>query len=186
MDSGMNRQLPPAAYLRECFALDATTGVLHRKHRPQHHFRTHRGWRLYHARFAGKEAGTLSPKGYVVVCLDGAFFKAHRVAFAMTTGTDPLGAQIDHIDGNRSNNSPSNLRLATALENSRNITRPRSSKSGVRGVTKSGPNWVARISCHNKRLYLGSYTSKAAATAAAQAARDLEFGAFSGKKFIAD
>jgi hypothetical protein len=52
--------------------------------------------------------------------------------------------QVDHIDGNRLNNSRSNLRIVTASENSQN-KRSVGGSSDYRGVSKNGNKWVAAV-----------------------------------------
>ena len=64
-------------------------------------------------RRGSKGAGTIASykntKGYVGICIDRKHMKAHRVAWLMTYGELPNG-DIDHIDGNPSNNKLDNLR----------------------------------------------------------------------------
>ena len=66
---------------------------------------------------------TPSPKacGYSSIGVDGKVYQTHRaigVAFGILSGTDDP-RQIDHIDGNPSNNSLSNLRAVTQSQNIR-------------------------------------------------------------------
>lgn len=81
--------------------------------------------------------------------------------------------QVDHIDGNKLNNSKSNLRLCTNSENSRN-TRPKRGKyKGVYFDKKRG-QWVAQITVDRKCTSLGSYLSpEDAALAYNEAAKSL-------------
>ena len=70
---------------------------------------------------------------------------------------------IDHIDGNKLNNSWSNLREVTAAENSRNLPCHREGKSV--GLTYSNGKWVAkgpRLS-GTKQKTIGYFVSKEAA-----------------------
>lgn len=46
--------------------------------------------------------------------------KVHRVVYSAFYGDIPIDMQIDHIDGNKENNSISNLRCVTPKENSNN------------------------------------------------------------------
>lgn len=66
-------------------------------------------------------SGTVYSKGYVVVCLSvGGNVErrlAHKIVAESWIGRRPDGMQIDHIDGNRRNNSKYNLRYVTAHQN---------------------------------------------------------------------
>jgi hypothetical protein len=64
---------------------------------------------------AGKYNG-YSGQGYRRVWYDGHKYLVHRIIWLMVTGVWPLG-QIDHIDGNKRNNKPSNLRDVTPAQN---------------------------------------------------------------------
>lgn len=58
----------------------------------------------------------------------------HRLVFTMFERTIPAGYHVDHIDGNKLNNSIINLRCCTPSENYRNTTSR--SSSGYKGVYK--------------------------------------------------
>jgi hypothetical protein len=75
------------------------------------------------------------------------------------TGLDPI--EIDHIDGDRSNNKWSNLKNGTKTNNLRNLALRRDNTSGHHGVTfsKRQQKWVAQI-------IIGSFDSKEEAIAA--------------------
>ena len=120
----------------------------------------------WNARYAGRPAGT-TYKGYIRVCLtiDGrhVMFRAHRIAFFVLHGRAPVG-DIDHIDGDRSNNRPCNLREASRSENMRNAKAPVTNTSGVVGVTwdKSEGSWKAQANSKiGKRVHLGRFKSLA-------------------------
>lgn len=84
--------------------------------------------------------------------------------------------QIDHRDGNGLNNQRSNLRSATAGENSRNRGPNKNNASGWKGVSwyKAGRKWRATIYVQGKNRLLGSFDdSVEAAKAYDAAAREL-------------
>lgn len=81
----------------------------------------------------GKQAGTLKPDGYIRIQVNGRLYYAHRLAWLMAYGEWPSNI-IDHIDGDRKNNSLANLRNATLTENNR--SRKRVSAKYKKGVKK--------------------------------------------------
>lgn len=81
----------------------------------------------------GSPAGMLRPDGYYRVKLDSIALMAHRIIWAIANNADPGKKFIDHIDRNRANNSPDNLRLVTKRENAHNSSKQ--SKHGP-GITK--------------------------------------------------
>jgi hypothetical protein len=103
----MARPLPSQAQLKELFDYDPETGELR--------------WKIPRGnRSPGSLAGTLDDKGYVFVRLFKKTYKAHRLIWVYVHGEDPSRLQIDHIDGVKSNNAITNLRLATPSQNIQN------------------------------------------------------------------
>lgn len=84
----------------------------------------------------------------------GVLYYAHRVIWKYVHGNEP--AQIDHIDGNPSNNALSNLRATDSAGNSRNRRLSKSS-TGVVGVTLKGGKYRADITVSGKQIYLGVF-----------------------------
>lgn len=80
----------------------------------------------------GKPAGYLGANGYYSTSLFGHRIYNHRVIFLMVNGYLP--DFIDHIDGNRANNTVSNLRAATKQQNAWNKGIRSDNKSGHAGV----------------------------------------------------
>lgn len=83
---------------------------------------------------AGRDAGYLSVQGYWTVKVNSKAYKVHRILWEMFYGKIPSKMQIDHIDGNRTNNDLTNLRLVTHKVNGRNQKRRTTNTSGVTGV----------------------------------------------------
>jgi hypothetical protein len=144
--SPARRTMPPGAFLRECFEL-RDGGLLFWKTRPASHFRTTsfrsaqsnaNNWNSAHA---GQAAFTTDCHGYRMGLLltGGQRFKlyAHRVIWKMLNDIEP--DEIDHIDGDRQNNRPENIRNVDRAENTKNRSLSRRNKSGCHGVT-----WAAR------------------------------------------
>ena len=140
----LNKPLPSADHLRECFMYNPETGVLTWKERPREHFATEQARRHFNAKHAGTAAGWVGDKkGYRRVTVGGCDYKVARVVWKMMTGEDPL-RQIDHKDRDCANNSWSNLRGATHTEQSYNRVRT-DNKSGHQGVAPHGKKWRALI-----------------------------------------
>ena len=59
-------------------------------------------------------------KGYLRISIGGKNYSIHRLVWEAFNGPIPNGYYIDHIDGDRSNNSISNLRIVTQSENMKN------------------------------------------------------------------
>lgn len=83
----------------------------------------------------GENVGHKSGDGYLHFSFFGKKRKAHRMAWLYVYGYVPDDL-IDHIDGNKTNNSMSNLRLATNSQNLANMHKI-NSKTGFRGVYES-------------------------------------------------
>lgn len=131
-------------------------------------------WKQYNGKHAGKEAGNITDQGYMNVYLDGRNYKAHRLAWLLHYGEWPP-ADLDHISGIRTENYIINLRLATRSENLFNM---RTRRNGLKGVTISNGNWLARISSNGKTKHLGSFRSEQAAHNAYCKAAVTDHGSF--------
>ena len=131
----------------------------------------------------GGEAGTKrrllngkSTKLYIEVSVLGRIYFAHRLAWYMHTGVDPIDHLIDHIDGNGYNNIFANLRLCTNQQNAFNRIANTNNKSGFKGVywTKKLQKWGAGIKLNYKRIHLGYFpTAELAHMAYCKAAAEL-------------
>ncbi len=153
--------------LREFLDYDPITGVLR--------WKKQRGTRGKMGSIAGSKCGN----GYVIVGLAGVrSVPAHRIAFALMTGTWPE-LQVDHIDGDRANNAWSNLRLVTAEQNHQNLRRARADNgTGILGVSFQDGRYRAQIQVRGKKHWLGQFNNPQDASAAyIEAKRKLhEFG----------
>lgn len=101
---------------------------------------------------AGEAAGTMHKSGYYRVNSLGKFTFAHRIVWMMHFGDIPADMQIDHVDGNRTNNVVSNLRLASHGENKRNESIRADNSTGVKGLVWFKPrnSWRGQITFNGK------------------------------------
>ena len=120
----------------------------------------------------GSLAGTLNSNGYIQICLERKIVLAHRLAWFLTNGILPK-EEIDHINGNRSDNRIVNLREATRSENQQNAKLRKDNSSGTKGVVwnKRHQRWAVVIQINKKPTYFGEYLLKGEAEAVAKAAR---------------
>jgi hypothetical protein len=113
----------------------------------------------WNSRLAGKEAlNSTSTKGYLSGSIFNKPYKAHRVAWVLSTGLWP-NEQIDHINGIKTDNRIGNLRPVSNAENCKNKRIFKSNTSGVCGVSwfKRARKWHARIEVNGKTINLGYY-----------------------------
>ncbi|MGV1035336.1 MAG: HNH endonuclease [Microbacteriaceae bacterium] len=103
----------------------------------------------------------------------------HR-ALAERWGWDIEGKAVDHISRDTLDQRRTNLRVATAAQNSRNSKRNTKNTSGLKGVSweKSKSKWRAQISINDADLYLGLFETKEQAAAAYEAASLKHHGEF--------
>ena len=115
---------------------------------------------------AGSIAGHLRKDGYRTITVQGSRFLAHRLVWAINTGSWPAH-NIDHINGNPSDNRIENLRDVGQRQNIQNLYSAKShNKLGLLGVVRDREKFAARIVVNGKRIHLGSFTCPNAAHAA--------------------
>lgn len=94
----------------------------------------------------GNLAGSKNGEGYVQIKVQGRVYLAHRIAWLLTYGNWPID-EIDHINGDRSDNRIKNLRAVSRSMNQRNAQRRMDNTSGIIGVRKvtykNTPYWAA-------------------------------------------
>jgi hypothetical protein len=104
--------------------------------------------------------GVSKPNGYLRIVVFRKAYYAHRLAWLINNGGWPE-FDIDHEDGDRSNNKISNLRSVTRSVNMMNSSLSSRSTSGHTGVylNKNG-KWYSEITVNKKKIYLGQSGSK--------------------------
>lgn len=105
----------------------------------------------------GDKVGTAS-LGYILIGFNGYKDRAHRLAWLYSYGYMPK--EIDHINGNRSDNRLCNLREVTHKQNTQNLVNPRKNNTtGFAGVSffKGTNKYSACICIDGKKVHLGYF-----------------------------
>ena len=107
----------------------------------------------------GSIAGSRNKDGYIHMWVNGARFRAHRLAFLYMEGYFPEH-QVDHIDRNPSNNIWSNLRHVGKSCNMLNRGMDIKNTSGVKGICwkEDRKKWHGQIRYKGKQMHLGLHT----------------------------
>jgi hypothetical protein len=172
-----HRPLPPLHLLEDLFFIDPQSpSWLSWKNPRSRRIRPgdHAGWQN---NLGGRNAGYFQI-GIQVGGKD-QLFLGHRIVYYMYYKIDPGIKQVDHIDGNKFNHGPLNLRLTEDSGNRANAPkRNQTTSSRFKGVCRAGRNekrpWIAYIDWNKKRKYLGTFeTEEQAAEAYNQTAMQL-------------
>jgi hypothetical protein len=117
--------------------------------------------------------GCIKPNRYISLKIEGKNYLAHRLAFLFMTGKFPKN-EIDHCNGNPSDNRWANLRPATRQENRFNIK--------AKGFTfiEGRNRYRAQIGINGEQINLGYFKTKEEAHAAYLKAKPK----YHGKEFL--
>ena len=131
---------------------------------------------------AGRAIGT-KPKmtrnsRYSATKIEGEHWCVHKLIYLYNYGCVP--DQLDHINGDTSDNRIENLREANSSENMRNRRIFSNNKSGHKGVSwsKCHGKWYVYMNVNNARKHLGYYDDLEIAALLASEVRDLHHGNF--------
>lgn len=121
-------------------------------------------WNIKHSRFSDN---TITRYGYRIIGIRKTVQLAHRMVFLMHYGYLPK--MIDHINRDRSDNRPENLRETTHFLNQHN--RDDNTNTKRRGVyqTEAGGKYRSYLTYNGIRYKLGSYATADEASAAYEA-----------------
>ena len=113
-----------------------------------------------HHRRTKRQFGTKTSKGYMHIDIGGTAFQAHRIiAAAFFPGySDQLN--VDHINGDKSDNRPENLRMMTHSENLRAFRKKSGRRSSkYRGICWDNvlKKWRARITINGTQKHIGCF-----------------------------
>lgn len=106
-------------------------------------------------RLNGQKIGWITNRGYVRTEVIGKAYMVHRLIWLYVNGCFPE-LEIDHINGDKSDNRYVNLRLATRTENMMNMKKPAHNTSGFKGVSWHKNKWEVYIKLNKKQTYVGS------------------------------
>jgi hypothetical protein len=122
------------------------------------------------------KVGSLTWNKYLLICVDGKQYRAHRLAWLYMTGSWPT-SDIDHKNRIKTDNRWTNLRQATRKQNMENTGLQKNNKSGICGVywDTNRERWHAMIQ-HNKRMiHIGRFVAFEDAVKARKDAENLYF-----------
>jgi hypothetical protein len=110
----------------------------------------------------GSIAGTSPANGYRLIGLRGyGQVGAHRLAWIHAYGPIPDGMEIDHINGDPSDNRLCNLRLATSAQQKMNKVVQSNNRSGLKGAyfhaCRKGRKWRSQIKANGTLHFLGYF-----------------------------
>lgn len=132
-------------------------------------------------RCKGRVGGNVGSDGYIRINVNYARCLAHRLAWLIFYGAWPAD-QIDHINGDRSDNRIVNLRAATPQQNQANRAISKNNSSGYKGVRRYryvvNKPWNASITVNRKPRSLGYFASPEEAHKAYCAAASQIYGEF--------
>lgn len=137
-------------------------------------------WRTTKGRaIKGEKVGWLSKHGYIEAQVQGKRFKAHHLVWYIHHGYFPK--QLDHIDGDRTNNKIENLRECTTVENARN-RKKKNNRALPRNVyhAKTKGKYRVYLTIEGKQISFGTFSDLRLADSVAKQARELYYGAFAG------
>jgi hypothetical protein len=165
------RKLPPQSLLREILDYNRLTGVFTWKVEP----------RTVGPLF-GKKAGTRK-RGYSFIGFrEYGQIGTHRLAWIWCYGDIPAGVEVDHKDGDASNNAIGNLRLATSTQQKQNKGIQSNNRSGLKGAyyhaCRKGKKWRSQIKVGPDLIFIGYFHTAEEAHHAYLAAAEEYFGEY--------
>lgn len=126
--------------------------------RPLSDFKTEIAGKAWNTKFSGKRAGsTHCITGYRYINVgNGKFCYEHRIVWLLHNGHWPV--EVDHANGERTDNRIENLSDTDRLGNCKNMARKSTNKSGRTGVhfDRRASKWMAYID-HQGRKNLGHF-----------------------------
>jgi len=137
--------------IKEFFSYDKTSGDVTIKKRDRKWFNSKFSYPAFNSRYGDKSMKTVDKDGYLIMTVLGVRLTAHHIAYAIVNGR--YAREIDHINGIRDDNSWSNLREVTRVDNMKNKCLWNRNKTGVMGVSliKETKRWRVRINTKTQK-----------------------------------
>lgn len=160
-----DEELLPVETLKKLVSLDTATGRMVWLEREVDYFNdagnktAAQYCRIWNKRLKGKPAlNSKQGTGYLHGTIFNVKYLAHRVAFALHSGSWPQFT-VDHIDGNKKNNRPSNLRDVSHKTNMRNQRMKSTNTTGNTGVAfdKSRNKFATTVTIDMKTIHVGRF-----------------------------
>jgi hypothetical protein len=99
--------------------------------------------------------------GYCRVGFNGRMVLYHVIVWILSTGKDiPQGMEIDHINGNKTDNRIENLRIVTKRENQQNRKKHRAGRLVGATYCKERNDWRSHIVIDKNKIFLGCYKTE--------------------------
>lgn len=118
--------------------------------------------------------GTILTTGYIQIQLFAYKFVQSHLVYLWFTGKLPTSKEeVDHINGDRLDDRPENLRVVSSALNARNRKKHKNNTTGYTGVYYTSASisnsYTAGIRVNSKNIYLGMFPTAEKAYAARQA-----------------
>ncbi|EAA1216115.1 HNH endonuclease [Salmonella enterica] len=153
------KSMPPKELILERLSYDPDTGIFRRKMKNNRN------------QIIGEQAGSLSSEGYLIIQIDKVRYYAHRLAYFLITGKQPMS--VDHVNGIRTDNRAENLRSASRCENVYNTKKNIRNRSGHKNIhwNNRSNKWDVHMNANRKSHWGGCYSSLEEAVKACKALR---------------
>lgn len=135
--------------VKSLLSYDKETGIFTWLEGEERFLRSKYAFTIHKNKRAGRVAGSVGSNGYLVICINGENYLAHRLAVMWVEGRWPY-EQVDHINGNRADNRWGNLREVSQAENKKNMGKRRepNKQSGYTGIylaPRYTDRWTIRV-----------------------------------------
>jgi hypothetical protein len=147
------------AILNDFIEYNTSTGICTWKHRDMKYFKTEGCYKSWNTKYANTVINYISKTtGYITTSIFNTNKELHVFIHILMTGEFPKFT-IDHKDTVKTNNSWDNLRDIPQSKNNLNKGVRVDNLLGIKGVTKNGKGFMARVKVADKDRYLGTFST---------------------------